>query len=312
MRRSMYSSPGNHGSCSGGMVLRYGVLIVAGKATCSWWARSMSLSIRNWPLVLPRASTTASKESSHSDVSSGSMSGSCREKPSKITDPCSRRSGGIAARSLPVTPRPERTIAYTDGACLGNPGPGGWAWAIPRGRWANGAEAKSTNQRMEIAAALEAVRAIDGPLEIVSDSTYVVNCFRDRWWEGWIARGWTNKAKKPVANRDLWEPLVTEVQRRGDVVFKWVKGHSDDPMNDLVDRLAVEAATTQKGRSGDAPPTLAELGPPDRPGAPPEPMVPSGHKMAVVGHRPPELGGYQANPIADSVRAKLAEIIGAK
>jgi uncharacterized phage-like protein YoqJ len=165
---------------------------------------------------------------------------------------------------------------------------------------------------MEIAAALNAVETIDGPLEIVSDSTYVVNCFRDRWWEGWIARGWLNKAKKPVANRDLWEPLVGAVKERGDVVFRWVKGHSDDPMNDLVDRLAVEAASTQRGRSGDRPPSLAELGPPDRPGAPPEPMVPAGHKLAVVGHRPPELGGYQANPVADAVRTKLAEIIAAK
>jgi len=164
---------------------------------------------------------------------------------------------------------------------------------------------------MEIAAALGAVRDNEGPLEIVSDSTYVVNCFRDRWWEGWIARGWTNKAKKPVANRDLWEPLIDDVRRRGDVVFKWVKGHSDDPMNDLVDRLAVEAAATQKGRSGDQPPAPEELGPPDRPGAAPDPMVPAGHKLAIVGHRPPELGGYDANPVADGVRAKLAEIIGA-
>jgi ribonuclease HI len=209
-----------------------------------------------------------------------------------------------------VAARPDRTVAYTDGACVGNPGPGGWAWAIPGGRWAFGAENPSTNQRMEIAAALEAVRAIEGPLEIVSDSTYVVNCFRDRWWEGWIARGWLNKAKKPVANRDLWEPLITEVRRRGNVVFKWVKGHSDDPMNDLVDRLAVEAASTQEGRSGDTPPT--DLGPPDRPGAPPDPLVPAGHKLVVVGHRPPELGGYQANPVADGVRSKLAEIIRAK
>src|SRR5205085_10998641 len=118
------------------------------------------------------------------------------------------------------------------------------------------------------------------------------------------------KAKKPVANRDLWEPLVAAVQRRGAVVFRWVKGHSDDPINDLVDRLAVEAAATQQGRSGDVPP--ADLGPPDRPGAPPEPLVPAGHKVAVVGHRPPDLGGYDANPVADRVRAKLAEILVAK
>lgn len=78
-----------------------------------------------------------------------------------------------------------------------------------------------------------------------------------------MARGWLNKARKPVANRDLWEPLIGEVRRRGDVTFRWVKGHSDDPMNDLVDRLAVEAAALQLGRSGAEPPT--HLGPPDVP-----------------------------------------------
>ncbi|HJR23947.1 MAG TPA: ribonuclease H [Acidimicrobiales bacterium] len=145
---------------------------------------------------------------------------------------------------------PAPTTAYTDGACSGNPGPGGWAWAIPEGAYAAGAEPHTTNQRMELTAALEAVRSISGPLEIVSDSTYVVNCFRDRWWEGWLRRGWVNSAKKPVANRDLWEPLVTIVNERGDVSFRWVKGHGDDPMNDLVDRLAVEAALTQRAQTG--------------------------------------------------------------
>src|SRR5205085_9348610 len=101
-----------------------------------------------------------------------------------------------------------------------------------------------------------------------------------------------------------------EVQREGELVFRWMKAHAEDPMNDLVDGLAVEAATTQRGRSGDTPPT--DLGPPDRPGAPPETLVPAGHKLAIVGHRPPELGGYQANAVADGVRSKLAEIISAK
>ena len=132
------------------------------------------------------------------------------------------------------------TEVWTDGACSGNPGPGGWAWAVPDGRQDSGGAAVTTNQRMEIQAALEAVRALPGPLEVVSDSTYVVNCFRDGWWRGWLARGWVNSAKKPVANRDLWEPLVALVGERGDVTFRWVKGHSGDPMNDLVDRLAVE------------------------------------------------------------------------
>ena len=98
---------------------------------------------------------------------------------------------------------------------------------------------------MEITAALEALRALaddPGPIEIVSDSTYVVNCFRDRWWEGWIRRGWLNSQRKPVANRDLWEPLVDLVRARGDVTFRWVKGHSGDRLNDLVDEMAVAAS----------------------------------------------------------------------
>lgn len=146
------------------------------------------------------------------------------------------------------------TIVYTDGACSGNPGPGGWAWAVPGGPWRSGAAARTTNQRMEITAALEAVRAIDGPLEVVSDSTYVVNCFRDRWWQGWLARGWTNSQKKPVANRDLWEPLIDAYRSEPDrITFRWVKGHSTDPMNDLVDRLAVEACAAQAGAAGNQP-----------------------------------------------------------
>ena len=129
---------------------------------------------------------------------------------------------------------------WTDGACSGNPGPGGWAWATRDGREGSGGEPATTNQRMEIKAALEAVRALEGPLVVVSDSTYVVNCFRDGWWKGWIDRGWLTSAKKPVVSRDLWEPLITLVNKRGDVSFRWVKGHSGDPMNDLVDALAVE------------------------------------------------------------------------
>jgi ribonuclease HI len=148
----------------------------------------------------------------------------------------------------PSMPAPDGALeVWTDGACSGNPGPGGWAWATQDGRQGSGGEAATTNQRMEINAALEAVRALAGPLIVVSDSTYVVNCFRDGWWKGWLARGWVNSAKKPVANRDLWEPLITLFTDRGDVSFRWVKGHSGDPMNDLVDRLAVEAGRAVAG-----------------------------------------------------------------
>ncbi len=134
------------------------------------------------------------------------------------------------------------TVAYTDGACRGNPGPGGWAWAIDEQRFDSGGSAATTNQRMEITAAYRAVQALDGPLEIRSDSTYVVNCFRQRWYEGWHRRGWRNSQRQPVANRDLWEPFIELVLARGDVTFSWVKGHSGDVMNDFVDGLAVAAA----------------------------------------------------------------------
>jgi ribonuclease HI len=139
-----------------------------------------------------------------------------------------------------IAPAGARSV-YTDGACARNPGPGGWAWAVDRDTWASGSEPASTNQRMEIRAALEAVTALDGPLIVVSDSTYVVNCFRDRWWQGWLDRDWINSQSKPVANRDLWEPLVHAVIERGNVAFHWVKGHSGHEMNDFVDHLAVSA-----------------------------------------------------------------------
>lgn len=135
---------------------------------------------------------------------------------------------------------------FTDGACSGNPGRGGWAWAVaPDGLpSASGGEARTTNQRMEIHAVLDAVQTL-GPahtaIEVVSDSTYVVNCFRDGWWRGWLAKGWINSQRKPVANRDLWEPLIELCRAHGGITFRWVKGHSGDRMNDLVDRMAVAA-----------------------------------------------------------------------
>ncbi len=202
------------------------------------------------------------------------------------------------------------TTVYTDGACSGNPGPGGWAWAVPDGPFASGAAPGTTNQRMEIQAVLEALRALpDEPIDVVSDSTYVVNCFRDRWWEGWLARGWVNKARKPIANRDLWEPLIELVRAiPGRVDFSWVKGHSSDPMNDLVDQLAVEAALLQEGRSGvgvPAPPAAAAL---RRTG----PLVPAGHLLVIGGMRPPGLGGYEGGAVADAVKRRLTEILEAK
>ena len=148
-------------------------------------------------------------------------------------------------------------VVYTDGACSGNPGPGGWGWATETGIEGSGNEAHSTNQRMEVWAVLDALQTLlprhAGPIRVVSDSTYVVNCFRDQWWKGWISRGWKNSQKQPVANQDLWRPLIAlyrDAQSMGPdrVTFQWVKGHSGNRMNDLVDLLAVAAAQTQSGR----------------------------------------------------------------
>jgi ribonuclease HI/uncharacterized phage-like protein YoqJ len=200
------------------------------------------------------------------------------------------------------------TVVYTDGACSGNPGPGGWAWAVLGGRFASGAEKHTTNQRMEIQAVLDALRNLDGTVEVVSDSTYVVNCFRDRWWEGWLKRNWQTSQKKPVANRDLWEPLIDIVRaRKSDISFRWVKGHSGDAGNDLVDALAVEAGKTQKGKTGSQAPAASEVA---TPAAGPE--APPGTLLLVTGHKPPEIGGYGPNETANRVLDKLTEIIAAK
>jgi ribonuclease HI len=137
---------------------------------------------------------------------------------------------------------------HTDGACRGNPGPGGWAWAEGTVRFASGFAASTTNQRMELTAVIMALRANpDGPIEVLSDSTYVVNCFKDRWHVGWLRRGWRNSQGKPVANRDLWEDLLALVLDADRVVeFTWVRGHSGDAMNEFVDALATAAADSQR------------------------------------------------------------------
>ena len=146
---------------------------------------------------------------------------------------------------MPATP----TVVYTDGACLGNPGPGGWAWVVPEGNFRSGHDPWTTNQRMELTAVIKALEATEGPLEVVSDSTYVVNCFRDRWYEGWLRRGWRNAAGRPVANRDLWEPLVASALERK-VSFRWVRGHATDRFNQLADLLANQAARDQADAFG--------------------------------------------------------------
>ena len=139
----------------------------------------------------------------------------------------------------------EAVAIYTDGACLGNPGPGGWAAiAISEGseRELSGAEPSSTNQRMELRAAIEGLNAIHGSrrVDLYSDSAYLINCFHQKWYVRWHQNGWRNAQKKPVENRDLWERLIALAERHH-VTWHKVRGHAGDPLNERVDRLARQA-----------------------------------------------------------------------
>ncbi len=132
---------------------------------------------------------------------------------------------------------------YTDGACSGNPGPGGWAAILiedGRERELSGGETSTTNQRMELTGPIEALRSLTGrrrKVAIYSDSAYVVNCFRDRWYVRWRQNGWRNVQKKPVENRDLWETLIALAEEH-DVSWHKVVAHSGHPLNERADRLA--------------------------------------------------------------------------
>jgi ribonuclease HI len=148
---------------------------------------------------------------------------------------------------------PGEVTLYTDGACSGNPGPGGWAAIVVDDgveRVVTGAEPRTTNQRMELTAAIEGLAAVPGRrrVHLYTDSAYVMNCFEQRWWERWERNGWLGAAKKPVTNRDLWERLLAQV-RRHDVAWHKVRGHSGDAMNDRVDALARGAIATLPSRA---------------------------------------------------------------
>ncbi len=137
-----------------------------------------------------------------------------------------------------------RIEAYTDGACSGNPGPGGWGVVLRMGneeRELSGGATQTTNQRMELTAAIEALAATPEGAEVVvySDSYYVVEGMRS-WIANWKRRRWKNADGKPVANRDLWEKLDALAAKRH-VRWEWVRGHAGHPENERADRLARKA-----------------------------------------------------------------------
>ena len=138
---------------------------------------------------------------------------------------------------------------FTDGACRGNPGPGGWAALLRMGdkeREISGGEALTTNNRMELRAAIEALNALKRPcrVELHSDSQYVRDGIT-KWIHGWQRNGWRTADKKPVKNAELWQELL-DVSSRHQVKWHWVKGHSGHPENDRVDALACAEADAQR------------------------------------------------------------------
>jgi len=137
---------------------------------------------------------------------------------------------------------------FTDGACKGNPGPGGWAALLRMGAHEKefvGGERHTTNNRMEMTAILEGLKALKAPCEVTihTDSRYVIDGMT-QWIFGWQKRGWVNAAKKPVMNEDLWRALIVAA-RPHKIQWQWVKGHAGHPENERVDSLASAEAARQ-------------------------------------------------------------------
>ncbi|ACB84755.1 ribonuclease HI [Natranaerobius thermophilus] len=139
----------------------------------------------------------------------------------------------------------KRVTIYTDGACSGNPGPGGWGAILlfnEHKKELSGSAENTTNQRMELYAAVQALKALKYPcnVELCSDSAYLVNCFQQGWWKKWQRNNWLTKSKKKVDNQDLWRELI-ELNDYHSIQWIKVKGHSDDELNNRADQLATEA-----------------------------------------------------------------------
>lgn len=143
---------------------------------------------------------------------------------------------------LPINNNMKEVTIYTDGACSGNPGKGGWGAVLIYGniqRELSGFEEVTTNNKMELTACIEALKMLKEPcnVNLFSDSAYVVNAFNDDWISGWVKNNWRNSQKKEVANIELWKELI-ELTKFHSVVFNKVKGHAGDKYNEICDALA--------------------------------------------------------------------------
>lgn len=146
----------------------------------------------------------------------------------------------------------KEVVIYTDGACSGNPGPGGWGAVLLAGarrKEMSGYDEQTTNQRMELTAiirALQALKVTGWKITVHTDSAYVVNAFKQGWIHGWVKNGWQNSRKEPVANRDLWMELL-QVMEQNQVRIEKVKGHAGDPLNERCDALARAEIRQRRG-----------------------------------------------------------------
>lgn len=162
----------------------------------------------------------------------------------------------------------DSVIVHTDGACSGNPGPGGWGAVLQFNghvKDLKGGAADTTNNRMELTAAIEALTALSRPctVELHTDSTYVKDGLT-KWIHGWKRNGWRTAAKKPVKNAELWQMLDEAVQRH-EINWHWVKGHAGDEMNERADDLANQGMEPFKSKRASAPkaaPTYSDEKPP--------------------------------------------------
>lgn len=148
-----------------------------------------------------------------------------------------------------ATTTPKTIMIYTDGACLGNPGPGGYGAVIDcdgQRREISGGRKLTTNNRMELLAVLEALELLEEPsiVSLVTDSRYVHDAIEKRWLASWIKKGWVNSERKPVKNQDLWQRMIPLIARHK-VKFNWVRGHAGHPENERCDVLARNAATAR-------------------------------------------------------------------
>lgn len=168
-------------------------------------------------------------------------------KASKVSKPSKEakasKVGTTADRSKTAVPV---VIMYTDGACSGNPGPGGWAAILESPQTGktlelSGGDPQTTNNRMEMLAVIEGLRRLKArsQVKVVTDSKYVLQGITE-WVHGWMRNGWMTSGKKPVKNKELWQDLL-QLTRQHDCTFEWVAGHSGHPQNDRADELAVAA-----------------------------------------------------------------------